>query len=168
LFVQAPIHGCGTGCFQYEWPQYVYPHNIFVELLSENGLVGFGLFAAILFVGVSSAYSALRGCLKRGLGSERGVAHQRTYVATALAMLALYLGNALTSFDIPGNSNIWFFVGTLYFLGLKLKHANVEAAVKTMSDWARGKRPQSVAQTPLSRSCVSGCAPLSKPVWQRS
>lgn len=52
-FMQAPILGHGTGA----WPivsggldWYAYPHNMFVEIAVENGLVGFGVLAVLWFL----------------------------------------------------------------------------------------------------------------------
>ena len=43
----SPFLGCGTGCFGYLWfrrDQPMYPHNLFLEVLSENGLIGLLFF----------------------------------------------------------------------------------------------------------------------------
>jgi len=49
MFLRSPIIGHGVGAFSVEGA-YDYPHNIELELLSETGIVGFGLFAAMCLV----------------------------------------------------------------------------------------------------------------------
>jgi O-antigen ligase len=60
-----PLLGVGLGAFSYEvnslseYRDPIYAHNLYLELLAETGIIGIGLFMAILFV-------AIQG-LRRGL-----------------------------------------------------------------------------------------------------
>lgn len=50
-FKQNIIFGVGFGAYKFQTPFFgviVYPHNIFIEFLSETGLIGFTLFSIIL------------------------------------------------------------------------------------------------------------------------
>ena len=62
-FVQAPILGHGTG----DWPLlytglewYAFPHNMFAEILVENGLVGLFILLTLWFVVVRRIWRILR------------------------------------------------------------------------------------------------------------
>jgi len=54
LFVDSPLVGVGYGQFHFESPKYLkasaitYPHNNFLQILAEQGLVGFGAFLLVL------------------------------------------------------------------------------------------------------------------------
>lgn len=51
LFISSPILGIGFGSFQFGGgfiPVLIYPHNVFTELLSETGFLGFSLFSTIV------------------------------------------------------------------------------------------------------------------------
>jgi len=67
LFLAAPVVGVGYGQFHYESPRYLsgspvtYPHNTFLQILAEQGLVGLGVFLVVLlalFVSLSRAGDA--------------------------------------------------------------------------------------------------------------
>jgi O-antigen ligase len=55
LWRQSPWVGGGFGALRYLIADYVYPHNIFLELLAETGALGFLLFGAFLAALISSA-----------------------------------------------------------------------------------------------------------------
>lgn len=51
LFLEKPFFGHGTGAFAYYWSgfdQRDYPHNLFLELLLEYGIIGTTLFSTLL------------------------------------------------------------------------------------------------------------------------
>ena len=50
LFLDNPILGVGFGRFNWMGDYNAYPHNLFVELLCENGIVGFIVIMGILIV----------------------------------------------------------------------------------------------------------------------
>jgi O-antigen ligase len=65
-WLEAPIIGWGIGEFNYLYPggpegssperRFSYPHNLFLEVLMEEGLVGFGLLAALTGLGLVRAW----------------------------------------------------------------------------------------------------------------
>jgi O-antigen ligase len=118
---QAPYLGHGTG----SWPvlvgrpdQQSYPHNLFLELLVENGIVGLILFLAVLAVGLRPVSLAR---MRRD--------------PQALCAVMLFLGaltNAMTSGDLPGNRAVFMMLGVLALF-----------AVRPLGTAARGNaRPQ--------------------------
>jgi O-antigen ligase len=121
LFQQSPLVGRGTGSFKVgEDEAFTYPHNIFAELLSENGLIGFALFTAVLLMGFGGGVQVLR--MRPGPhvpGAEWK--YQRSCAAIMLACALLYFSNAQTSFDIAGNSGLWFFLAACYILRLNAR-----------------------------------------------
>ncbi|HEX7118537.1 MAG TPA: O-antigen ligase family protein, partial [Longimicrobiales bacterium] len=110
MFREAPILGHGTGSFVFGGQIGDYPHNILLELLSENGLIGLFLWTGLLCVGLLAVH--------RGIRSQTRLSSvaQPTAVATAAvtALLVLSIVAAMFSFNIVGNSSIWFFLGMLY------------------------------------------------------
>jgi O-antigen ligase len=57
VFSEHPLFGIGNGAFPTTVPAREVAHNIFLSILTEVGLVGFGLFMLIL---VTTGYQALR------------------------------------------------------------------------------------------------------------
>jgi O-antigen ligase len=123
LFLQSPLVGQGTGGFRAgDETAFIYPHNIFAELLSENGIIGFGLFTVILFVGFGSAIRVLRKRPRPDYGlSAAEWRYHKSCMSIMLAFSLLYFGNAQTSFDLPGNAGLWFFLTACYILRLNLQ-----------------------------------------------
>jgi O-antigen ligase len=121
LFQQSPLVGRGTGSFKVgEDEAFTYPHNIFAELLSENGLIGFALFTAVLLIGFGAGIQVLR----MRPGPHVSIAewkYQRSCAVIMLACTILYFSNAQTSFDISGNSGLWFFLAACYILRLNAR-----------------------------------------------
>ncbi len=48
LFLKNPLLGSGIGGFNHAYPGMLYPHNLFIELLCECGIVGVAFLVAIL------------------------------------------------------------------------------------------------------------------------
>jgi O-antigen ligase len=129
IWPQAPLVGHGTG----SWPLLVgrpdqtsYPHNLFLELLVENGIVGLILFLAVLAVGLRPVSLAR---LRRD--------------PQALCAVMLFLGaltNAMTSGDLPGNRAVFMMLGVLALFAVRPLGAAARA----------GSRPQLGAQLDLS------------------
>jgi len=57
LFKNKPLFGIGTGGFQ--TGEYNYPHNIFLEIAAENGLLGLIIFFGFLFTICQRGYKFL-------------------------------------------------------------------------------------------------------------
>jgi len=101
LFIEKPLTGHGIGA----WPILTgyydikeYPHNIFVEFLVESGIIGFGLFSAVL----------VRAWKNTGPIFAIHGDKERTIL---LMLLCFTLINALFSGDIPDNRMIFVAVG---------------------------------------------------------
>ncbi len=48
-FIQSPVWGVGLGNFQDYGNNWLYPHNLILEILSEAGIIGFVLFVYYMF-----------------------------------------------------------------------------------------------------------------------
>lgn len=89
----SPWYGKGVGGVSYLLPEYVYPHNIFLELLAETGLIGFGLFLAFLL----SLIAPLGGAPNAG----------RIFAFSAFLFLLSMVGGDISS------RFLWFCLGLL-------------------------------------------------------
>jgi O-antigen ligase len=108
VWPQAPLLGHGTG----SWPilrgrpdQTSYPHNLFLELLVENGVVGLVLFLVVVGVALWPVSLAR---MRRD--------------SQALCALMLFLGalaNAMTSGDLPGNRAMFMMLGVLALFAVR-------------------------------------------------
>ena len=113
LFMGSPLIGIGTGSFA-SMAQGVasYPHNIFLEIGSELGIIGLILFG--LFVFKSIQYG--RTIIKR----ENRYPQYEGLGRVTMSVFTFALINALFSGDITGNTMVWFSAGmiwTLYNMG---------------------------------------------------
>jgi len=102
-FLDSPLFGIGTGGFSnlisYR-DEKLYPHNIFLEIAAENGIIGLLIFVGFLLCTIIIAYSLL---YKIKLGYETK--------EIILISLSLFLFGLIASFfsgDITGNQYIWY------------------------------------------------------------
>jgi O-antigen ligase len=65
MFNNSPFFGVGTGAFQ-QHSLLSYPHNTFLELLSENGIIGFLVLLAVYMLTI---YYIINICRKGGVDS---------------------------------------------------------------------------------------------------
>jgi O-antigen ligase len=93
LFSENPILGIGSGNFE----QYyiAYPHNIFLEVLAENGLVGFILLFVMIFTGMKCAFHAN---------------NKASILAGALFLLSLFVSLVSLSLWMHKGLFLWLFV----------------------------------------------------------
>jgi O-antigen ligase len=106
LAASNPISGVGAGGFAYAsmvYEENQYPHNIFIEFASEEGILAAGLFGML----VIAAWRAR-------LHASVGVAAPETLFSGALILL--FLSEAMVSFDINGNRGLWFALGLAFAL----------------------------------------------------
>lgn len=99
-FAQVPLEGLGTGGFSHLFRMgdiRAYPHNVFAEVVVENGLPG--ILALLFFLGAAVVIGM------------RGRADLRTFMALLIFLFALM--NAQLSGDVIGNEWIWLFAGIL-------------------------------------------------------
>ncbi len=99
--------GCGGFAHAYyhadvQW----WPHNIFLEVLSEGGIVGLLLLAG--HWGTFLLLGRRRGAGIRPTDESR----RRIYLALGLALLFLFIG-AQFSGDLSHNRRLWYFLGLL-------------------------------------------------------
>ncbi len=102
LFTSRPMTGWGTGSVSAfgAGRDEIYPHNILLELAAETGLLGLGLFLAVM------AMVMWRLLSKLSAGSK-----QRPLWLTLMAMLLFMLLNAMVSGDLDDNRDLWLFAG---------------------------------------------------------
>lgn len=102
LFTTSPVIGRGTGSVSAFGAglEQVYPHNILLELAAETGLVGLGLYVAIV-----------GRVLWRLLSSLRKKAVRIPLYLTLLAMILFTLLNAMVSGDLSANRDMWLIAG---------------------------------------------------------
>jgi O-antigen ligase len=103
--------GYGIGAFEYYFPFYRYPHNIFVEIWFELGIFGIVCF---LFFFIYSLWTAFRALFKTNHFLKR------SYLTLYISMIMFSFFTAQISGDIFDNRWIWYFSTIL----LKLKHIN--------------------------------------------
>jgi O-antigen ligase len=108
IWKRAPLLGHGTG----SWPMLAgygdeknYPHNLFLELLAESGLVGLILFVALVWVALRpGSFQRLR-CDPQAL--------------CAMMLFADALLGAMTSSDLPGNRLMFLMLGVLALFAMR-------------------------------------------------
>ncbi|MEA4901452.1 O-antigen ligase family protein [Desulfitobacterium sp.] len=105
MIQEHPVLGIGTGSFHTIVPYkpnepYLYPHNIVLEVMVEQGIPGVLLW---LGFGLITITLSIRGILQKSRG-------QRIYLIS-LAILAFGLANAMLSGNIPDNPNIFVAAG---------------------------------------------------------
>ncbi len=106
------LRGLGTGGFPslFRLPDdRYYPHNIFLEVLLENGLIGLSLFGAFLAV-ILTRWRRWRRSL-RALPDCPAVREEAALHRTVGAILLFALANAQFSGDIWVNEWIWMGAG---------------------------------------------------------
>jgi O-antigen ligase len=121
-FERHPVFGIGTGGFGALQPDERYPHNLFLEVASELGVVGLLLTVGILAFGLRSLIRTWRSA----------VPEERPAVALVVALVVSALVNALLSSDIQNNSTLWLALGL--GIGLELR---ISDRVNQRSDPAR-------------------------------
>ena len=108
LWPQAPVigHGVGSWPLLTGWPDVkIHPHNAFLELLSENGLIGLGLFLALLA-------TALRPISLEQLRSD-------PQALCAIMLFASTFLNAMVTSDLPGNRAMFMMLGVLALFAIR-------------------------------------------------
>jgi len=112
FFLQKPIWGWGTGSFSSLVSDYIkYPHNIFIELAMEIGIVGVLIF--IIFLGiVIFNFFYLRRKVKN---SSQSILLQLNYFFFLFGFF-----NSQFSGDIVHNPIMWFSAGSLLILRISI------------------------------------------------
>jgi O-antigen ligase len=139
LWPQAPLFGHGAGSWGLLWASVdraSYPHNLFLELMVENGLVGLVLFLALL------------GAAFRPASLDR-LRHD----PQALCAVMLFVGalsNAMTSGDLIGNRAVFLMLGVLALFAVRPAVAGGRARVPRQAvvplDLSIARRRQATAE----------------------
>lgn len=129
LGAASPWIGWGTGSFAYHVPEAEarYPHNIFLELYAENGVLGLALLT-LLLAGIAWVWlDALRLCPENS-PAER----EQVYLFAALLVFSLLV--AQVSGDTVDSRWIWFSGFLIANLCLRLKEGKAAVTVESISD----------------------------------
>ena len=100
-FLQHPLLGIGTGGFARLEPVFLYPHNLFLEALSEHGVVGFAVIALLFGFGVHRLARARR----------RSAPDNRARAALVIALFASAFVNTLLSDSVELATTVWLCIG---------------------------------------------------------
>lgn len=130
IFKENPIWGSGSGSFQFIYPQYQtkllsnapHPHNLFLKLLSENGIIVFTIFSIIiLFALRPSRFIESPGYATAFLGINLQFLLDYNMNFPIICFLYFFLiSNLLFSDHLPKNKsnslNIFGFIFTALFI----------------------------------------------------
>ncbi len=121
-FLSSPLFGIGTGSFKFDmfWLSLIYPHNLFLEIACETGIVG--LILIILFVTIAIKYGLHNIKLYHRINNDLGT--QLSIISIAIFIFALW--NSMFSGDIPHNEIIWFGAGLIWVLRISAQSRLVE------------------------------------------
>ncbi|RST57688.1 O-antigen ligase family protein [Siminovitchia terrae] len=131
MFVSSPIFGKGLGSFTIFYNNGVdindYPHNIFLEFLSELGLVGLIGFLVLIFL-------CLTPILKSGF---KGMKLEQSALLACFLFLLL---NANTTGDINDNRMMFAFLAIIFKVGtIKRKEFETVRSVKVPTEQSGGR-----------------------------
>jgi len=115
IFHASPLIGIGLGDFVEVSSRFTYPHNIFLEILSELGLIGILLFCSGLFFFARS----IRTFLKYGItGSNNMINYNKILISLSLFMFL----NQLVSGDLMDARFMFVFIILSTILGKELNN----------------------------------------------
>ncbi|HFE38020.1 MAG TPA: hypothetical protein ENK06_06320 [Gammaproteobacteria bacterium] len=127
IFTDFKIFGIGAGTFQYVYPLYddgfdkyrlLHAHNDYIELLAEQGVIGFCLIGAVIILCLKNAIQAIRHFTHL---------HQAAFAVGSLLAISAFLIHSLVDFNfqIPSNA-IYFFVFLAIALLQSMESVHVE------------------------------------------
>jgi len=121
------IWGNGIGNFAKLFEEYqvaYYPHNIFLEILYEQGLIGIVIFSVSVFY---ILWGAIQVISKKG---------DKQYFVKIFLAFMYFLINAQVSGDLSDNRYIWFFAGALIGLITAYKEQNTHNSSRMNYDFS--------------------------------
>ncbi|HEX6083724.1 MAG TPA: O-antigen ligase family protein [Thermoanaerobaculia bacterium] len=121
IFADHPVAGVGAGNFGAHYPSYAnlvgltsldftamgvrqYPHNLYLEMGIETGLIGLATFGGAMFIALAGLFRARRTLLARG---EHG--HAALVTAIAFAIIGYLLASLFLHAGYP--RYLWMFLG---------------------------------------------------------
>jgi len=117
LFVDHPLIGSGTGSFHYFHGYFHYPHNIFLEIGAENGILGLVLFGGFLLYLVMSYRRISRN---PNIGKINKKLCYGCFLIFLFQLIGLQFSGDITS------RKLLFFAGLIILFGLrKTKNRNL-------------------------------------------
>lgn len=103
MFKGSPLIGCGTSAFV---EVSNYPHNIFLEIAVENGILGLIAFSLFIFLNLRYAWLLLSS-------SKYSNFHKKAGLFLIGGFVFVFI-EAQFSLDITGNRHLWFFSGLIW------------------------------------------------------
>ena len=103
LFLETPLIGKGTGAFGREityTDTRLYPHNIFIEIAAENGIIGLIVLFGFIFMTCIAAFKLFYRIEQ--------YSYNRELVQVGFCLFLFGLTASLFSGDISGNGYVWF------------------------------------------------------------
>jgi O-antigen ligase len=117
IFLSHPLEGVGAGGFATYAGRYIYPHNAFLEVGAEYGIIGLVPYTIAV---VSALWTSFRAALHRG-----SIANDFVFAGVSLALV-----NAMVSGDLNDNRVLYAFMGAA-FVALSRRRAEARAAAET-------------------------------------
>ncbi len=129
LGAASPWIGWGTGSFAHHVPEAHarYPHNIFLELYAENGMLGLLLLALLLASIAGNWFKALRLCSRSSAGEK-----EQIHLLAALLIFSFLV--AQVSGDTVDSRWIWFSGFLIANCYLRLKEGKGTVIVEKIPD----------------------------------
>ncbi len=128
LFVQRPLLGGGTNSFAQRTKWDEYPHNIFLEIVSENGLIGLVVFLG--FLG-SVAWAGFRYLKTRHVKFSP---QERAIGLAVLAVSLILLVEKQFSFTLTTHKDLFTFLGIMVNLPDLSSSPNVKASKNAVKE----------------------------------
>ena len=124
-FVDSYGLGIGTGGFPTLDPIGTpdYPHNIFVEAMVEQGVIGLLAVTAVLWLALARLMKLVRATRVTGARSE-----------WLMGIWFFALSNALISADVAGNYQLWIVGGVAWFVRMPVRMPAGRPAARTLID----------------------------------
>ena len=117
------IQGEGTGSFaKYSSSGFhLYPHNIFMEILTENGLVGLTIFTIFLVIIYLTVIKGLKFFNKLLPSNECNVKNIRIYMLASISLFLIPFIGSQFSGDLMYCADLWFAGSFLFIIYNNLK-----------------------------------------------